>query len=233
MLSSLSHPLVVASVNSRSDLDALSSIDLPTTCDVVEFRLDGIDDSEKTSKTIAACVAPVILTARKPDEGAFSELSLSARLQLLQSHLKSDCYVDLECATLTSESANPELHVLLDAISTTNSQLIASFHDFSSVPDEATVEAKIAIARQHNAIVKIACTVNTIIELSAWTERLEQLLASSHAFSFMGMGSFGMATRLTAASAGSVLNYGYLTQPSVSGQWPAKSLKQTLALLAQ
>ncbi len=101
------------------------------------------------------------------------------------------------------------------------------------MPDEATVDAKVTIAQQHNAIVKIACTVNTIDELSAWTDRLALLVKSNCPFSFMGMGNYGMATRITAASAGSTLNYGYLHQPSVPGQWPAESLKQSLSLLAQ
>lgn len=232
MFRSPAHPLVVASVNSPSDLAALSSIDLSETCDVVEFRLDGIDDSPATRKSIAACATPVILTARKPDEGAFNAIALPDRLRLLQSHLKKKCYVDLECASLATEANNPELQDLLNQITTMNCQLIASYHNFTTVPDEATLDAKITIARHHKAIVKIACTVNTIDELSAWTQRLAQLLSSGYAFSFMGMGCYGMATRLTAASAGSVLNYGYLTQPSVSGQWPAKSLKQTLSLLA-
>ncbi len=233
MSSSPAYPLVVASVNSPSDLTALPSIDLSRTCDVVEFRLDGIDNSPSTRENIAACAAPVILTARKPEEGAFAEVALPARLRLLQSNLKKECYVDLECATLAEEANNPELQNLLTKIATTNSQLIASFHDFVTVPDEATVDTKITIAQQHKAIVKIACTVNTVGELSAWTDRLAQLLASSCPFSFMGMGNYGMATRLTAASAGSRLNYGYLNQPSVPGQWPAKHLKQTLSLLAR
>lgn len=233
MFRSPAHPLVVASVNSPSDLAALPSIDLSRTCDVVEFRLDGIDDSPARRENIAACAAPVILTARRPEEGAFAEIALPDRLRLLQFHLKKNCYVDLECVTLAEQVSNPALLSLLTLIATTNSQLIASFHDFVTVPDKATVDAKIAIAQQHNAIVKIACTVNTINELSAWTDRLAQLLTSSCPFSFMGMGNYGMATRLTAASAGSTLNYGYLSQPSVSGQWPAKFLKQTLSLLAQ
>ena len=211
MFRSSAHPLVVASVNSHNDLAALPSIDLTATCDVVEFRLDGIDDSPDTREVIAECTAPVILTARKPEEGAFTKIALPERLKLLQSHLKKNCSVDLECATLAAGEMNPDLQNLLTQITATNSQLIASFHDFTSVPDEATVEAKITIARKHKAIVKIACTVNTIDELSAWTERLTQLMRSSCAFSFMGMGSYGMATRLIAASAGSVLNYGYLS----------------------
>lgn len=227
------HPLVVASVNSPADLAALSYVDLSETCDIVEFRLDGIDDTPATAETISSCAAPVILTARKHEEGAFADITLPDRLRLLQTHLKKHGYVDLECVTLADEARNPQLQTLLDQTTKMNVRLIASFHDFSSVPDEATVNENIAIAKQHHAIVKIACTVNTMKELSAWTNRLAQLVASDYPFSFMGMGRYGMATRLTAASGGSSLNYGYLNRASVPGQWPARCLKQTLSLLAR
>jgi 3-dehydroquinate dehydratase-1 len=48
----------------------------------------------------------------------------------------------------------------------------------------------------------------------------------------MGMQKLGKVSRLTLAVAGSRLNYGYLGEPQVSGQWPARLLKQRLAELA-
>jgi 3-dehydroquinate dehydratase-1 len=49
--------------------------------------------------------------------------------------------------------------------------------------------------------------------------------------SVMGMGAYGKVSRLLLARAGSVLNYGYLDEPQVSGQWEATLLKQRLAEL--
>jgi 3-dehydroquinate dehydratase-1 len=40
----------------------------------------------------------------------------------------------------------------------------------------------------------------------------------------MGMGPLGKLSRLTLATAGSCLNYGYLQHPNAPGQWPAKEL---------
>ena len=48
----------------------------------------------------------------------------------------------------------------------------------------------------------------------------------------MGMGEFGKVSRLALASAGSVLNYGYLGDAQLPGQWPAVELKRRLQELA-
>jgi len=42
------------------------------------------------------------------------------------------------------------------------------------------------------------------------------------------MGGLGPVSRLTLGRAGSVLNYGYLDQLQVPGQWPAELLRQRL-----
>ena len=44
----------------------------------------------------------------------------------------------------------------------------------------------------------------------------------------MGLGPLGMASRVMLAAAGSVLNYGWLHQPNVTGQWSAKDLQGIL-----
>jgi 3-dehydroquinate dehydratase-1 len=49
--------------------------------------------------------------------------------------------------------------------------------------------------------------------------------------SVMGMGEFGQLSRLLFGTCGSVLNYGYLDQAQVPGQWPAELLKRRLAEL--
>ena len=47
----------------------------------------------------------------------------------------------------------------------------------------------------------------------------------------MGMGPLGMASRVILAAAGSVLNYGWLHRPNVTGQWSAKELRGVLTAL--
>jgi 3-dehydroquinate dehydratase-1 len=44
----------------------------------------------------------------------------------------------------------------------------------------------------------------------------------------MGMREFGKVSRLALAQAGSVLNYGFLGELQVPGQWPVAVLKERL-----
>jgi 3-dehydroquinate dehydratase-1 len=44
----------------------------------------------------------------------------------------------------------------------------------------------------------------------------------------MGMGGLGRVSRISLGAAGSVLNYGWLHRPQVSGQWPARRLKKLI-----
>ena len=78
-------------------------------------------------------------------------------------------------------------------------------------------------------IVKIAARVSDSKQLG----RLLTLFAGriSVPLSLMGMGPLGKVSRLLFACAGSVLNYGYLGEPQVPGQWEAVILKKRLAEL--
>ena len=226
-----SRPLVVASVNNPEDLPSLERIELSEHCDVLEFRLDGLQETSTSASYIENCTVPTLITARCPNEGAFSDLKPDQRFEMIRIALGYANYVDLECETIANHGDHPALSDILKEINGSDTQLVASYHDFIGVPSESFLAAKLEIAKQQSAIFKLACTVETLADLTAFTRILSQLVESSHPFSAMGMGRFGMATRLTAASAGSVLNYGYLHSASVAGQWPAMSLKQALTRL--
>jgi 3-dehydroquinate dehydratase-1 len=74
-------------------------------------------------------------------------------------------------------------------------------------------------------VVKIA----TVTESPGSVARLLTLLDGSPApLAVMGMGTLGRASRLLFARAGSVLNYGWLAEPQVRGQWSAPDLRDLL-----
>jgi 3-dehydroquinate dehydratase-1 len=73
------------------------------------------------------------------------------------------------------------------------------------------------------------------VKIAAHTERardvarlLEFLDRSPLPTAVMGMGPLGMASRVALAAAGSILNYGWLHRPNVSGQWSAAELRGVL-----
>ncbi|QQL44519.1 type I 3-dehydroquinate dehydratase [Sulfuriroseicoccus oceanibius] len=233
--SNLPHPpRVVTTINNADDLAFARTADLPSLCDVLEIRLDGLQETplELSELQSLHATTPLILTARREDEGAFSPMSDAARIDAIHQTLLQDAMVDLEFRTLNSTAKSPALTRLLEAMKNNGNTIVMSYHDFNGVPDEAQIRDHLACAREHRAITKIAATVNSTTQLQLWTERLAQLECSNQRFSFMGMGKFGMATRLIAASAGSELNYGFIQSASVPGQWPAKLLKATIAKLS-
>jgi 3-dehydroquinate dehydratase-1 len=103
--------------------------------------------------------------------------------------------------------------------------VILSQHYFKRTPSQAELSQKLRLARRLGAdVFKVAARTET-------PEELARLLlvfkgVREQAVSVMGMGPLGKASRLLFARAGSVLNYGYLGEPQVSGQWPAEALRQ-------
>ena len=74
---------------------------------------------------------------------------------------------------------------------------------------------------------KVAARTNSLKDLATLIGLLEK--QGNPQLSVMGMGPYGKISRLLFARAGSVLNYGYLEQPQVPGQWEATVLKQRLS----
>lgn len=113
-------------------------------------------------------------------------------------------------------------------------KVIVSDHHFKGTPSLAVLERRMARARVCRPdVVKVAATVRTPDELGrlfAFFNRQQRRMPG--ALSVMGMGEYGQVSRLLFGKCGSVLNYGYLDQAQVPGQWPAELLKRRLAELS-
>jgi 3-dehydroquinate dehydratase-1 len=104
--------------------------------------------------------------------------------------------------------------------------VIASFHDFQKNPSTARLKDLLKQASDTGAdVLKIATHTNTPGDVARLLDLLEK---SPLPLAVMGMGPLGMASRVMLAGAGSVLNYGWLHQPNVTGQWSAKDLRGIL-----
>ena len=90
------------------------------------------------------------------------------------------------------------------------------------------MEKRHAAARTARAdIFKLAAMAQKPADLTTLLSFLTGAKAGN--LSVMGMGAFGKISRLLFARAGSLLNYGYLDQAQVPGQWEATLLKQRVA----
>jgi 3-dehydroquinate dehydratase-1 len=110
--------------------------------------------------------------------------------------------------------------------------VIVSDHHFTKTPSARVLRERWQLARAAGAeIVKVAAHVETAPELTRLLSLFE--IGGALPLSVMGMGSLGKVSRLLFARLGSVLNYGYLHEPQVPGQWEATLLKKRLTELQE
>ncbi len=213
------HPRIVGVIASREDLEQALRMRRPP--DLFELRLDrlaGIVGRVETK--LPKLRAPLIITARHPNEGGSGRLSLRQRRALLSRFLTHADYLDVE---LRSARA---LRALLAIAKRKNVRRIISFHDFKSTPS-----ARLLVARAHNAkalradIFKVATRTDTPTELGRLLEFITKNRVNVR-LAVMGIGRLGAISRVLLARAGSVLIYASLGPATdVEGQLSLEQLR--------
>ena len=212
-------PRVVGVIASGADLDC--ALQMRTPPDLFELRLDRLADIiEQLENKLPRLRAPLIITARHPQEGGAKNLTLGQRRDLLTRFLPHAQYVDVE---LRSAFA---LRPLLGLAQEKRVRRIISFHDFKSTPPLRVLAAKAHAARAHGAnIFKTATRTDTPKQLA----RLLQLVATEDVglpVSAMGIGNLGAISRVLLARAGSVLVYASFTaRTDLEGQLSLEQLR--------
>jgi 3-dehydroquinate dehydratase-1 len=212
-------PRIVGVIASRADLGRALRIRKPP--DLFELRLDhlaGIVD--QLENKLPRLRAPLIITARHPQEGGANKLSLRQRRDLLTRFLPHATYVDVE---LRSASA---LRSLLKLAKQKKVRRIISFHNFKSTPPPRVLVAKARAAKARGAnIFKVATRTDTPIEFT----RLLDFLTKKDIdlpVSAMGIGKLGAISRVLLARAGSALVYASLTAATdIEGQLSLDKLR--------
>jgi 3-dehydroquinate dehydratase-1 len=147
-------------------------------------------------------------------------MSATARREALLELLPAAALVDVEIRSLGGMTK------VLSEARKAGVGVIASFHDFQKTPSTARLQALVKQATDAGAdVLKIATHTNTPGDVARLLDLLEK---TPLPLAVMGMGPLGMASRVMLAAAGSVLNYGWLHRPNVTGQWSAKDLRGIL-----
>ena len=211
-----SKPSVVGIVDSPAALSAALKL-REGALDFLEWRADCLPCDLR----IPPSRFPWILTVRHSLEGGSGKLSATRRGEIFTSLLPAAGLVDIEL-----RSFSPLVGVI-DSARQRNIRVVASFHDFKMTPSSGRLRDLVTQAGDEGAdIVKIA----TRSESPADVFRLLYLFQTFPLpLAVMGMGALGFGSRILLAQCGSVLNYGWLHRPNVSGQWPALELKAILA----
>jgi 3-dehydroquinate dehydratase-1 len=182
--------------------------------DFLEWRADFLGTGIVKSKIAW------LVTERHPAEGGQNAMSAAARREALLEVLPAAAWVDVEIRSLGG------MEKVLSEARKAGAGIIASFHDFKKTPSTARLEALVKHASDAGAdVLKIATHTTSPGDVSRLLDLLE---TAPLPLAVMGMGPLGMASRVMLAAAGSVLNYGWLHQPNVTGQWSAKDLRGIL-----
>ena len=209
-------PAIVGIVDSPEALKAAGRLRRGEV-DLLEWRADFLGRGIVESKI------PWIATARHPAEGGQNGMTPSARRAALLELLPSAALVDIEIRSLGGMDA------VLGEARKAGIGVIASFHDFQKTPPAARLEDLVKQARDAGAdVLKISTRTDSPRDVARLLDLLEK---TPLPLAVMGMGPLGMASRVVLAAAGSVLNYGWLHQPNVTGQWSAKELRGVLTAL--
>ena len=217
-------PCVVGSVVTRGGLVRLLS-ERSAPCDIVELRLDQLCvegvDWVSACRTLHDAGLTQLVTLRHAEEGGVWRLEESSRLGILEPVLDV-----IEAADV--EIRQPDAMEVIEAVHEAGGIVIGSFHDFETTP---SFEALTDIVRQGLTadfdVVKSAVCTEQEEDLAV----LERLLhACNHVpLAVLGMGRLGTESRVSLATHGSCLTYGFLDEAAAPGQIYAGDLKVKLS----
>lgn len=176
-----------------------------SSCSFAELRIDYLEPSEWSGIPQFAkdFSGDLILTCRKVcDGGLWPDDQDAKREELLLSALQGGfSFVDLE--------ENFESSKLVAAAKSQNTKIIRSFHDFQTVP--ADLESRLRAMKQKGDLVKAAvmpqgmADVITLFEIGMnWTDRNA---ADESSLILLGMGDYGVPTRILAERMNSYLTF--------------------------
>ena len=206
-------PAVVGIVDSPAALRAAGRLRRGEV-DFLEWRADFLGTGIVKSKI------PRIVTARHPAEGGQNAMSAAARREALLELIPAAALVDVEIRSLGG------MEKVLSEARKAGVGVITSFHDFQKTPSSARLKDLVKQACDAGAdVLKIATRADSPADVARLLNLLEM---APLPLAVMGMGPLGMASRVMLAASGSVLNYGWLHRPNVTGQWSAKDLRGIL-----
>jgi 3-dehydroquinate dehydratase-1 len=209
--------------------DKESNKNIQSLCvDVLEVRVDkfqscDIDHIKGNILKRKKIGVPLILTIRNAkEEGGISHISDSVKLRIFESAAPLVDAIDIELNSLI-------ISKVIKLAKKNKNLIIVSSHNFKDTPRDAELEKIFKNARKKGAdIVKIATKANSLDDVN----RLMQFTArhKKHHVITMSLGNIGSISRLTFPSAGSLLTYSYVGQPSAPGQIPLDVLQKHLRL---
>jgi 3-dehydroquinate dehydratase/shikimate dehydrogenase len=171
-------------------------VSTPSRADLVELRLDALEDPRDPAAFLRDCSRPAIVTCRPRWEGGGFDGSEEVRERLLGQALDAGAaYVDVEWAAPCRDRL----------LARAPDRVVVSLHAFEGVPGDLEARAT-AMGATPAAVVKLAVratALRDLLPLIAMGDRL----ARRRPVVLIAMGMAGLASRIAAARFGSVWTY--------------------------
>lgn len=185
--------------------------------DICELRLDLLSPSEvaKAADFPSMVDIPVILTLRRVSDGGKCTLQEKARRSLLIDTMKNGgfSYVDIEDDVKKSD--------VEEAAHSLGMKVIRSYHDFDGVP--ADIFSRVHSLASRGDVAKIAVTPHSTADVMTLFRINEELKDVPKII--IGMGEWGVATRILYKKMGSILTFGSNGKAVAPGMISARELK--------
>ncbi len=209
--------------------------------DMVEFRVDDLfagsasaDDAARMARLVSASPLPCILTCRPTWEGGHYDGDDDVRVAMferacvgLQAGEHAPRYIDVELAAYNrSDNLRLKVNLCVDAAREQSAGLILSSHDFDSRPADLT--RRMLSMRSHGAarVHKVAFRARSLRDN---IELFELVRQGDRPTIALGMGEFGLMSRVLAPKFGAFLTFASLRDASATapGQPTVAQLLET------
>jgi 3-dehydroquinate dehydratase-1 len=190
--------------------------------DLIELRLDHLNDLKGISQIVESTSLPMIATNRQYEQGGHRIQNEDKRVQaLLNIAGKGFRYVDVE---LTTTGLNSVIHKLKK----TGAELIISFHDFKQTPTMAELEKIVESQMKAGAnICKLVTTANSIDDSLSCLLLTLKMSRKAKVVCF-AMGKMGILSRVLCPLFGAQFTYASVEKgrETASGQLSISDLKE-------
>ncbi len=211
--------------------------------DLVEFRVDAfftgnegpdsVDELEAIQGLVDACPLPCIVTCRPVLEGGHYRGSDAARIALFErlgtaaaSGRRPPAYIDVELATYRrSENLKQKVNLAVQhpgQVRQVDTTLILSTHDFNSRPPDLLRQVEAMLHEPACGVIKVAYRARSLRDNLELLELLAELRdrvdtgQNAHWGIALGMGPFGLMSRVLAPKFGGFLTFAALRRDSAT-----------------
>ena len=210
--------MICLTLSGPTILDNLKALNDNKDCvDICELRLDLLSPSEvcKAADFPSMVDIPVILTLRRVSDGGKCTLQEKARRSLLIETMKNGgfSYVDIEDDVKKSD--------VEEAAHSLGMKVIRSYHDFEGVP--ADIFSRVHSLASRGDVAKIAVTPHSTADVMTLFRINEELKSVPKII--IGMGEWGVSTRILYKKMGSILTFGSNGKAVAPGMISARELK--------